>query len=165
MTLFNAFTPDKANDPGIQSLPSIHGYGPVQPETYRQDKRTVAQRSMDAVTSFLTFRPFPYVKEFIVYERLAKLLFYSVSVSRHYSYPLKAGHKMAYLYTEITDYQYLDKLNAPKKWFQTHIDLIMQKYGAQHHLQKEDLFLGQCHFHSMQRQDIKITEFRSNRHP
>jgi abelson tyrosine-protein kinase 1 len=66
-------------------------------------------------------------------------------VSRHYSYPLKAGHDVAYLCTETTDYQYLEKLDAPKKWFKTHIDFIMQTYGGQHQLQKEDLFLGQYH--------------------
>ena len=50
---------------------------------------------------------------------------------------------MAYLCTETTDYRYLEKLDAPKKWFQTNVDFIMQTYGSQHHLQKEDLFLGQ----------------------
>jgi len=48
---------------------------------------------------------------------------------------------MAYLCTEITDYQYLDKLEAPKKWFQTHIDFIMETYGSQYHLQKEEIVL------------------------
>jgi len=48
---------------------------------------------------------------------------------------------VAYLCTETTDYRYLEKLDAPKKWFKTHIDFIMQTYGGQHHLQKEDLFL------------------------
>ena len=52
---------------------------------------------------------------------------------------------MAYLCTEVTDYRYLEKLDAPKKWFKTHIDFIMQTYGGQHDLQKEDLFLGQYH--------------------
>jgi abelson tyrosine-protein kinase 1 len=49
---------------------------------------------------------------------------------------------MAYLCTETTDYRYLVKLDAPKKWFQTNVDFILQTYGRQHHLQKEDLFLG-----------------------
>ena len=63
-------------------------------------------------------------------------------VSRRYSYPLKAGHKMAYLCTETTDYRYLETLDAPKKWFRTHADFIMETYREQHHIQKEDLFLG-----------------------
>lgn len=63
-------------------------------------------------------------------------------MSRRYSYPLKAGHKMAHLCTETTDYRYLEELDAAKKWFRTHVDSIMQTYGAQHHIQKEDLFLG-----------------------
>jgi abelson tyrosine-protein kinase 1 len=52
---------------------------------------------------------------------------------------------MACLCTETTDYRYLEKVDAPKKWFKTHIDFIMQTYGGQHQLQKEDLFLGQYH--------------------
>jgi len=48
---------------------------------------------------------------------------------------------MAYLCTETTDYRYLEQLDAPKKWFQTHVDFIMQTYRDQHHIQKEDLFL------------------------
>ena len=62
VTLFNAFTPEKANHTGIQSLPSIQGYGPAEPESYRQDKRTVGQKSMDVAASFLAIRPFPYAK-------------------------------------------------------------------------------------------------------
>ena len=54
---------------------------------------------------------------------------------------------MAYLCTETTDYRYLDKLDAPKRWFQTNVDCIMQTYGSHHQLHKEDLFLGQYHFH------------------
>lgn len=49
---------------------------------------------------------------------------------------------MAYLCTETTDYKYLARLDAPKKWFQTHVDLIMNRYGYQHNIHKEDLFLG-----------------------
>ena len=82
MTLFNAFTPDKSNDPGIQSLPSINGYGPTESETYRQDKRSVGQKSMDVVASLLTFRRFPCVKEFIKpHEKLIDLSMKRISVS------------------------------------------------------------------------------------
>jgi abelson tyrosine-protein kinase 1 len=37
---------------------------------------------------------------------------------------------MAYLCTETTDYRYMEKLDAQKKWFKTHIDFIMQTYGG-----------------------------------
>ena len=69
---------------------------------------------------------------------------------------------MAYLCTETTDYRYLVKLDAPKKWFRTNVGFIMQTYGDLHHLQKEDLFLGQHRFHSMKK--VKLTEFLSHRH-
>jgi hypothetical protein len=61
VTLFNALIPGKATHPGIQSLPSIHGYGPTQVETHRQDRRTVTQRGIDAVAGLLTFGTFSYV--------------------------------------------------------------------------------------------------------
>ncbi|KAF8805001.1 hypothetical protein BYT27DRAFT_7193708 [Phlegmacium glaucopus] len=123
VTLFNALRPGESKVAGIQSLPSIHGYGPTRAGTHRQDRRTVAQRGMDVMAGLLTFKTS------------------SEKVARRYSYPLKAGHKMASLCTETTDYRYLEGLEAPKKWFQTHVDFIMQVYGGYHHIQKEDLFL------------------------
>ena len=61
MTLFNALTPGKSNHPAIRDLPSIHGYGQTRVETHRQDKRTVAQKSVAAIAGLLTFRTFSYV--------------------------------------------------------------------------------------------------------
>jgi hypothetical protein len=61
VTLFNALKPNKAMHLGIQSLPSIHGYGPAQVELHRQDRRTVTQKSIDAFAGLLTFRTFSYV--------------------------------------------------------------------------------------------------------
>lgn len=144
VTLFNALTPGKATSPGVQSLPSIHGYGPTQVETHRQDRRTVAQKGIDAFAGLLTFRTSSYVMLWLPLTKIVwlTLVSYSEKVSRRYSYPLKAGHKMAYLCTESTDYRYLEKLDAPKRWFKTNVDFIMQTFASQHHLQKEDLFLG-----------------------
>ena len=61
VTLFNALAPSKAIHLGIQSLPSIHGYGRTKVETHRQDRRTVTQKSIDAFAGLLTFRTFSYV--------------------------------------------------------------------------------------------------------
>jgi hypothetical protein len=63
-------------------------------------------------------------------------------VSRRYTYPLKAGHRIAVMYAETTEYRYLEQQNAPKKWFQSNVNSVMNIYGMQHHIQKEDLFLG-----------------------
>jgi hypothetical protein len=65
-----------------------------------------------------------------------------ISVSRQYNYQLRAGHKAAFLCTETTVYNYLDNLDAPKKWFKANIDAILKAYGADHELQKEDVLLG-----------------------
>ena len=64
------------------------------------------------------------------------------NVSRTYTYPLKAGHRIAVMCAETTEYQYLEQLDAPKKWFQSNVDSVLNIYGMQHQIQKEDLFLG-----------------------
>jgi len=55
---------------------------------------------------------------------------------------LKAAHKAAYLCAEIAQYEYLESLDAPRKWFQLHVDAVMQAYGREHRIQREDLLLG-----------------------
>ncbi|KAJ7838687.1 hypothetical protein B0H13DRAFT_2239665 [Mycena leptocephala] len=62
-------------------------------------------------------------------------------VSRRYSFPLRTGHKSAYLCTETTMYRYVESLDAPKKWFKSNVDSIVETYGPIHQIQKEDLFL------------------------
>jgi hypothetical protein len=44
--------------------------------------------------------------------------------------------------TETTMYRYIENLDAPKKWFKSNADAIMQQYGTLHQIQKEDLYLG-----------------------
>ena len=39
-------------------------------------------------------------------------------------------------------YQYIERLEVPKKWFKANVDTIMRIYGQLHGIQKEDLFLG-----------------------
>lgn len=64
------------------------------------------------------------------------------NISRRYSYPLRAGQKSAYLCTETTVYRYVDNLVAPKAWFVANIDSILDLYGKEHRLQKEDVLFG-----------------------
>lgn len=49
------------------------------------------------------------------------------------------------MYTEITQYRYIndDGLTAPRMWFQENIDQILDVYGKEHHIQKEDIYLGE----------------------
>lgn len=61
---------------------------------------------------------------------------------RRYSLPLRAGHKTAHLFTESTRYRYIENLSTPKKWFKANVDQILAVYGAEHHISKEDLYLG-----------------------
>lgn len=66
------------------------------------------------------------------------------SISRRASFPLRAGHKVAYMYTESTEYSYLQNVNAAKMWFKANVDRIMDIYGVEHNVHREDLFLGAC---------------------
>ena len=68
------------------------------------------------------------------------------SVSRRYSYPLRAGHRAAYLCTETTMYRYFMELQAPKEWFKANVDAVLALYGAKYAIQKEDLYFGESHF-------------------
>ena len=42
----------------------------------------------------------------------------------------------------MTQYEYLESLDAPKKWFQLHVNTVMEAYGREHQIQREDLVLG-----------------------
>lgn len=40
-------------------------------------------------------------------------------------------------------YEYVESLDTPKKWFKANAEAILQAYGTQHRIQREDLFLGE----------------------
>lgn len=82
---------------------------------------------------------------------------YRQNVSRRVSFPIRAGQKSAFLYTEITSYRYIndDGLTAPRKWFQDNIETILGVYGKEHHISKEDIYCGKLPF-SMR---VSITSF------
>ncbi|KAK0432782.1 hypothetical protein EV421DRAFT_1457902 [Armillaria borealis] len=121
VTLFNCVNPEKSPDGHPSGMPSVYGYGKVTAQSQRLDQRSAAQRGFDAFTNI--FRKNDGIS------------------SRRYSHPLRAGHKTAFLYTETTVYKYVENLDAPKKWFKANVDNILATYGAQHRIQKEDLFL------------------------
>jgi abelson tyrosine-protein kinase 1 len=146
VTIFNCFTPEKTAKGVLKTLPSVHGYGQVTTGSQRQDKRNAAQRGLDAIAGLLTFKStktegaISWV-EVLVFEYFALNCVGRQSVSRRYSFPLRTGHKSAYLCTETTMYRYVENLDAPKKWFKSNVDSIVETYGPIHQIQKEDLFL------------------------
>lgn len=121
VTLFNCVNPEKSPEGHPAGMPSVYGYGKVTAQSQRLDQRSATQRGFDAFTNIFRKND-------------------SIS-SRRYSHPLRAGHKTAFLYTETTVYKYVENLDAPKKWFKANVDDILATYGAQHRIQKEDLFL------------------------
>lgn len=63
-------------------------------------------------------------------------------MSRRYSSPLRTGHETSHLFTETTVYRYVGDLHTPKKWFLANIDHLVELYGEEHVIQKEDFMLG-----------------------
>lgn len=60
ITLFSAYSPDKALNPLIKKLPSIEGYGHAGRAEVRQDRRTVTQWALDLFKGgILTFGNLP----------------------------------------------------------------------------------------------------------
>lgn len=64
------------------------------------------------------------------------------NVTRRVSFPIRAGHKSAYVYAEQTMYRYIDDLFTPKRWFEANVDRILSLYAKDHRLQKEDVYLS-----------------------
>ena len=63
-------------------------------------------------------------------------------MSRTQPFQLREGHKVAYLYAETTLYRYMEDLHVPKQWFQASIDQIVNLYGREHKVTREDVYLG-----------------------
>ncbi|KAJ3573275.1 hypothetical protein NP233_g2522 [Leucocoprinus birnbaumii] len=129
ITLFNALHPNRSPLEAVRALPRIDGYGRVNNESQRSMKRN---QLLDTIMGLLTLKKndgtFPQ------------------PVSRRYSFPLKAGHKAAFLCAESTEYRYMiseegQQLDSPKRWFKANVDNIMKIFGAQHQIQREELFL------------------------
>lgn len=55
VTLFDSFNPEKSSGALLKGMPSLHGYGRVTSGSQRQDKRSAAQRGLDAFVGLLTF--------------------------------------------------------------------------------------------------------------
>ena len=63
-------------------------------------------------------------------------------MKKRYSFPLRAGHKHAYLCTENTTYRYMVDMDAAKAWFIANVEKVVRLYGIEHNIQREDVFLG-----------------------
>ncbi|KAJ2913976.1 hypothetical protein MD484_g6442, partial [Candolleomyces efflorescens] len=125
ITLFNALSPGKSTNSAVAGLPSIHGYGKAELRSQKQDKLSMIQKGLDTFVGFLSRN------------KNAG----TIPIRRRYSYELRAGHKVAHLCTESTEYVYMEKLTAARKWFQSNIDSIVRIFGQEHQIQREDIVL------------------------
>ncbi|KAF8584749.1 hypothetical protein K439DRAFT_1653139 [Ramaria rubella] len=130
VTFFNSFNPSGSSDSRVHALPSIYGYGSVREATSRQDRRNFAQIGIDIIQGLLTFKKGGVVDST-----------FSRSVKKRYSFPLRAGHKHAYLCTENTAYRYLVDLEVAKVWFKSNVKEIVRLFGKEHNIQREDVYL------------------------
>ncbi|KZS90817.1 hypothetical protein SISNIDRAFT_457444 [Sistotremastrum niveocremeum HHB9708] len=111
-TFFNAFE-------SVATMPSLYGYGRVTEGSQKQASRSTTVRAVDSVKGLFSKQP----------------------AVRRAAFPLRYGHKHAYLYTESTVYRYMDNLETPKRWFQSNVDTILRLYGTEFRLQREDILL------------------------
>ncbi|KAF9529086.1 hypothetical protein CPB83DRAFT_812894 [Crepidotus variabilis] len=121
ISLFNAIKPMKSM---IINFPSMAEYGSVTRGSLQLDKRTAAQKSIDAFSGFLAFRS----KN-------------EATTTHRQSFRLRSGHKSAHIYAESAEYVYMKKVDAAKAWFKDNIDQVLVAFAAEHDLQKDDVFL------------------------
>ncbi|KAF8528481.1 hypothetical protein BU17DRAFT_80889 [Hysterangium stoloniferum] len=132
ITLFNALTPSLAIDPRVRSMASIHKIGTVrEAQLSHVERRSFAQMGVEYVRGLLDFSSRGAAGDF------------SRAVKKRYAYPLRAGHKHAYLCTENTTYRYMVDIDAAKAWFKKNIQEILEYYGREHALHREDVFLSE----------------------
>ena len=57
---------------------------------------------------------------------------------------MRTGHETSHLFTETALYRFVADLYTPKKWFHANVDQLVDLFGEEHAIQKEDLILGAC---------------------
>ncbi|KAH0826098.1 hypothetical protein J3R83DRAFT_5844 [Lanmaoa asiatica] len=88
ITLFNAIDPLQSCEERVRCLPSVHGYGKFEVQKREDGKRSVAQRGLDAISVFLTFKT-----------RGDRSQPYAERIARQYAIPLVHGKPSAHLTT------------------------------------------------------------------
>lgn len=137
VTLFNSLYPEKSDLRDIRGMSSIRAYGEVDIGNQRfsdREKKNAAQRGLDALAGLLGNFGNRQTRS----EQLTN--------NRRATFPLRSGHKAAYLIADVAKYNYIARLDAPKKWFKENIDQILDVYGQSHRVQKEEIFLGASKF-------------------
>ncbi|KAG1729968.1 uncharacterized protein EDB91DRAFT_1310825 [Suillus paluster] len=130
ITLFNAMQPQQTTGSKITNIPSLGGYaeGPIRIGKKFDSRRTVTQRGLELISGLLTFG-------------LVDNRSYTEHISRRHPFPLRAGHKAAYIYVESTMYRFMEDLTAPKEWFKANVNAIIKEYAPRHPIQKEDVIV------------------------
>ncbi|KAG2099294.1 uncharacterized protein F5147DRAFT_747297 [Suillus discolor] len=112
ITLFDAMKPHKTAGSKVTNIPSLAGY--------LEGPIRIGKKPDSIPGIFLTSL-----------ER----------ISRRHPFPLRAGHKAAFIYAESTMYRFIEDLAAPKDWFKANVNTIIKEYAPYHPIQKEDVIL------------------------
>ncbi|KAG1737996.1 hypothetical protein EDB19DRAFT_1715645 [Suillus lakei] len=131
ITLFNAMEPQHTTGSKVTNIPSLGGYlkGNIQIGEKHDSIRTVAQRGLELISGLLTF------------PLIDRNESYSERILRRHPFPLRAGHKAAFIYTESTMYRFIKDLTAPREWFKANVNAIVKEYAPYHPIQKEDIIV------------------------
>lgn len=131
ITLFNAMKPQQTARSKITNIPSLGGYleGPVRTGQKFNSVRTITQRGLELISGLLTFPLTDHDWS------------YSERIARRHSFPLRAGHKAAFIYAESTMYRFIEDLAAPREWFKANVNAIVKEYAPRHPIQKEDIIV------------------------
>ncbi|KAG2124042.1 hypothetical protein DEU56DRAFT_744872 [Suillus clintonianus] len=131
ITLFNAMTPQSTTGSKVKNIPSLAGYleGPIRTGQKFNSIRTMTQRGLELISGLLTFPLVGHNGE------------YSERILRRHPFPLRAGHKAAFIYADATMYQFIEDLAAPREWFKANVNAIVKEYAPRHPIQREDLIL------------------------
>ncbi|CCM04156.1 uncharacterized protein FIBRA_06318 [Fibroporia radiculosa] len=119
ITLFNAFKPTQIPEGAV--LRSLETYGDTKMVHLRDVKRDVPRRGMDLL-------------------RISPWTTVSAQQSDR-SFVLRGGRVEAYLLTKSTKRYFMSSLQPAMTWFMEHINTIVDVYGKQYHISREDLYL------------------------
>lgn len=130
VTLFNAFDPRASSNRHAERIPSLIGYGKVSTGVRPRHKRNLVQRMLDDIRASSSFR----------FRARAPS---ETKVARTYVHQVQPGQQAAYLFADSLVHRFMRSadLQVPKLWFVANADAVVELYGAQHEVTRDNLSL------------------------
>lgn len=120
ITIFNACAPGDSTSPGIRPL------SPAQTQITEtiHNEQSAKSTECDLVSGLLNLEVDP-----------------KRGPAQRVSFPLKAGEEAAHMYTGSTRHRRFQADDSLMEWFESNIEKIIEIYGADHNVTREDLVL------------------------